>query len=95
MKILGICTHHDSSVCVLVDGLIDYYCKEERLTRIKRDKYPTNSINQAIKLYNGEFDYVIISSWYYTNEYVKTLTEQLKKELPKAKIINEFSQHHL
>lgn len=95
MKILGICTHHDSSVCVLVDGLIDYYCKEERLTRIKRDKYPTNSINQAIKLYNGDFDYVIISSWYSTNEYIITLTEQLKKELPKAKIINECSQHHL
>lgn len=95
MKILGICTHHDSSVCVLVDGLIDYYSKEERLTRKKRDKYPTRSINKAIELYNGEFDYVIISSWNYTNEYIITLTEQLKKKLPKSKIINECSQHHL
>ena len=42
MRILGISGAHDASVCVLTDGVIERFYKEERLTKKKRDKSPTN-----------------------------------------------------
>ena len=38
MRILGISPQHDASVCVVDDGKIIYFSKQERLTRIKRDE---------------------------------------------------------
>lgn len=37
MKILGISTHHDASVCILDNGNLTYFSKQERLTKIKKD----------------------------------------------------------
>ena len=37
MRILGISPYHDASVCVIKDGKIEYFSKQERLTKIKRD----------------------------------------------------------
>jgi carbamoyltransferase len=48
MKFLGISPAHDSSVCLLEDGKIVKFYKEERLTRIKRDSYPIKSLIKAL-----------------------------------------------
>lgn len=44
MKILSISPAHDSSVCLLEDGKILFYLKEERLSRSKRDHRPILSL---------------------------------------------------
>ena len=38
MRILGISPQHDASVCMVDDGKIIYFSKQERQTRIKRDE---------------------------------------------------------
>ena len=40
MRILGISPGHDSSICVINDGEIEFFAKEERFSRIKRDAFP-------------------------------------------------------
>ena len=48
MRILGVSAYHDSSVCLLEDGKILRYYKEERLSRNKRDTTPMLSL---LKIY--------------------------------------------
>jgi len=40
MRILGISPGHDSSICIINNGEIEFFAKEERLSRIKRDAFP-------------------------------------------------------
>jgi predicted NodU family carbamoyl transferase len=40
---------HDASACILKDGEVAVYFKEERLTRIKRDSDPVKSILECVK----------------------------------------------
>ena len=40
MRIVAFNVTHDSSVCSLKDGEIEFFCKEERLSKVKRDKHP-------------------------------------------------------
>ena len=40
MKIVATSLAHDSSACYLEDGQIKYWCKQERLSRIKRQPVP-------------------------------------------------------
>ena len=49
MRILGISTLHDSSVAIIDNGKLEFFCKEERLSRKKRDKYPILALEQALK----------------------------------------------
>ena len=56
MKILGISPEHDSSTCLLEDGKIKYFMKEERFTRIKRDNYPVQTVSRIIQ--NNDIDYI-------------------------------------
>ena len=49
MRILGISPMHDSSVALINDGTLEYFCKEERFTRKKRDRNPLLSIDKAFK----------------------------------------------
>ena len=44
MRILGISPYHDASVCIVDDGKIIYFSKQERLTRIKRDRLERDSL---------------------------------------------------
>lgn len=51
-KIIGISSTHDSSVCLLDNGKVEYFIKEERLSGKKRDKFPVlglASINSESK----------------------------------------------
>jgi hypothetical protein len=56
MKILGISPEHDSSTCLLEDGIIKYFMKEERITRVKRDHYPVRTVSELVK--DNDIDYI-------------------------------------
>ena len=45
-RVLGFSLAHDASVCVLNDGELEYWAKEERYTRKKRDKQPFLAIDK-------------------------------------------------
>jgi len=57
MNILGISPNHDSSVCLLSNGEIKYFSKEERLSRVKRAADPNLVTQEALKL--GPVDHVV------------------------------------
>jgi predicted NodU family carbamoyl transferase len=48
MRILAFNISHDSSVCIINDGEIEFFCKEERLSRVKRDKHPFKSLEKYV-----------------------------------------------
>ena len=56
MKILAFNTTHDSSVAFYVDGRLEFFCKEERVTRKKRDKQPFKSLSLFRDYYKGKID---------------------------------------
>lgn len=59
MRILAFNVTHDSSVCVLNDGKIEFFCKEERISRVKRDKNPFKSLELYSSLNLGEIDHFV------------------------------------
>ena len=59
MRILAFNITHDSSVCSINNGHIEFFCKEERLSRVKRDKHPFKSL-QLYKSRNfGKIDHIL------------------------------------
>ena len=54
---------HDAAACVLVDGEIKSYYKEERLTGIKRDTEPKLAIKQCLDDFGDKIDYATIISY--------------------------------
>ena len=61
MRILAFNIAHDSSVCVINNGIIEYFCKEERLSRVKRDKHPFKALELYKSLNLGKVDYALYS----------------------------------
>ena len=59
MRILSVNVSHDASACILNDGEIECYFKEERVTKRKRDKLSLCSIVEVIKKCKGKIDYVL------------------------------------
>ena len=60
MRIMSIQSFHDSSVTILNDGKLEYFFKEERYTRKKRQSVPYKAILKALEVTKGEIDHVII-----------------------------------
>ena len=58
MRILSFSTYHDSSVCAINNGYIEFFCKEERLTGVKRDSLPFKSLDLYSSLNLGKIDYI-------------------------------------
>ena len=89
MRILGLTTAHDSSICVLNNGQIEYFSKEERLSRIKRDKTAKRSLDKI----KGPFDYIVMCSPT-CSDYDKKLERYLKEKY-NCKVIPFYKYHHL
>lgn len=94
MRVLGISPIHDSSVAVINNGVLEYFCKEERLTREKRARNPLLSIDKAFKHAQGKIDFVVISSPTKTDPLNHFVETYLSKKT-KAKIIRLCDYHHL
>jgi len=94
MRVLGISPMHDSSVAIVHNGNIEYFCKEERLTRKKREGHPFKSLQNALDHAKGEIDYFVISSPTKNDTFNAYLEEHLQKKFNK-KVIRLCDHHHL
>jgi carbamoyltransferase len=94
MRILSISPFHDSSVAVINDGELEFFCKEERITRKKRDVKPWKSVSLAKDKFGDTFDFVLISSPSNGDigeqDYILFLQKQFS-----CPVINTSNQHHL
>lgn len=84
---------HDTSSCIVSNGIVKYYFKEERFSRIKRDDNPLTSIIYCLENFKDNIDLCVIIG--YPN--AKSLINVIRK-LTKYKIdsIVDFSyKHHL
>lgn len=94
MKILGISPYHDSSACLVENGIVQAFYKEERLSSIKRDNYPFLSIEKITKDYPN-IDAAVIcspSNGDYTLEPIK----RYLKKTHRISIVEDIShEHHL
>ncbi len=52
MKIAAFSETHDSSVCLIENGTVDFFCKEERLSGVKRDYNPRYALKLLSSLYD-------------------------------------------
>lgn len=96
MRILSFSVTHDSSVCALKDGKIEFFCKEERLSRVKRDGNPLKALELYSSLNLGEVDELVYSSpsqhqaeprWFYTLYCGKKLNKNYNG------LVFEYSHH--
>ena len=81
MIILGFsCLFHDSSICVLNNGQIEFAAQEERFSRIKFDNsFPKKSINRYLETYGrslSDIDYIV-----YYEKPLKKIDRQLSNYL--------------
>jgi len=94
-NILGINLSHNSSVCVLVDGEIDFFLEEDRLSRFKHDHLPMyvlETISSKFKI--DEIFLTGIKSFYTNTNYQKPLTFIFDKFFPNIKINSSFIENH-
>jgi carbamoyltransferase len=83
---------HDAAACVLSDGEIKSYYKEERLTGIKRDTEPKLAIKQCLNDFDGKIDYATIIAYPTSNAKQHQLIKKFTG-IRDANII-EYSYHH-
>jgi carbamoyltransferase len=81
---------HDSSACILKDGKVAVYFKEERLSGIKRDNSPKFAIDRCIKNFNEKIDDTLVISYPNSKPYRK-LTSKFSNT---NNNIVEFSYNH-
>jgi carbamoyltransferase len=97
MNILSIHYGHDSSACILKDGEVVLYFKEERFSRKKRDEIPFISIKKCIENFNEEITHIIVTStdynfsFYYIKKFISSFIQFPKNE----NLIDFTSDHHL
>lgn len=78
MLIFGIQKDHNSSVCAYKDGVLVYYCEEERLSREKKTPdLPINCINQFTNKFKSKIDMAIITG-YDTDSSIVSIGSYLK-----------------
>jgi len=80
MRIVSVNVAHDSSVCSFVDGEIEFYCKEERLSRKKRCRDPFLALQTYLNQNFGKIDhflYLIPSGdpveYFFYSKYIKKI----------------------
>ena len=61
-RVLGFSLAHDASVCIINDGELEYWAKEERYTRQKRDKQPFIAIDKALAAAKGPIDVAVMQA---------------------------------
>ena len=98
MKILAINPGHNGAAALLVDGKLEYYIEEERLSRQKYDGNPFRGILESLKY--GPVDVLVLGG---THEEFPKLpwtgedpySGLLSKFKPNLKVVNMGGSHHL
>jgi carbamoyltransferase len=93
MRVLGVSTAHDSSVCIVEDGKIVSYWKEERLSRVKKDSNPIRATQEALK--NIDTIDVVAYCDPSVSDFVHTYVKSLKKYVNVYDVIDFSNDHHL
>lgn len=92
-SILGLSVAHDSSICLFKDGQIKYFNKEERLSRVKRDRSPFLCVEQIEN--SSNIDCVAWSSPEKNDTYRDFFLSYLNKKTNNAKFYDLSQEHHL
>jgi carbamoyltransferase len=87
---LGVSGAHDSSVCFYKEGKIEYFSKEERITRSKRDKLPIRSLYE----YDSEDEMVYCYSMPSKDETFYKLSKTLAAKKYKISRSYDLSNDH-
>ena len=95
MRILGVSYHHDSSVCIIQNGEIEFYCKEERLSGKKRDGSPWLSLQKAKEHAKGNIDAICMTTAANGDPVVRELSNVITKMFPGIPYIDFSESHHL
>lgn len=93
MKILGISPFHDSSACLIDDGNLKSFYKEERLSKVKRDNHPFLSIDKICT--ENKIDAAVISSPSNGDHSLYAYYSLLKKKYGIKDVIDFSDEHHL
>ena len=98
-RILGFSLAHDSSVCVINDGELEYFGKEERYSRRKRDKQPFLAIEKGIEAAKGQIDAIVMQSPTHNQACSDVIRAFICKRLPHIDPTNDWidmtPEHHL
>lgn len=94
MLTFGISPYHDSSVCLLKNGSIENFYKEERITRKKRDSYPFLSISESLKNINS-LDAIAYCPPIKHEDSFKLFVNYISKFANCENILDFSDQHHL
>jgi len=96
MNILAFSIAHDSSVCFLKNGKIDFFCKEERISKIKRDKNPFKSLEIFKEQNTTEIDEILFHTpSNYEVDLFNFYSLYVKKIFDKNLINYSILNHHL
>ena len=96
-KILAFNVTHDSSVTYLEDGKVKFFCKEERISKVKKDSHPFKSL-EIFKSLGYDPDHVLYLTpsniepdIFYT--YSAYIRKQFNKKLENYSLLNHHSCH--
>ena len=93
MRVLGVNTAHDSSVCLVEDGKVIAYWKEERLTGNKKDTDPIVATQKILEGIDGVD--IIAYGDPTTGDYIHRYLKILKKYINFYDVIDFSNDHHL
>ena len=92
MRILSVSPSHDASVCVLNDGKIEFFFKEERLCGIKKESAPYLAIYEAYKSIRGKVDLCVVASPDFKNIFS---VDHILERLFECEVVDMCDQHHV
>jgi len=97
MRILSFNISHDSSVCCYTDGQIEFFCKEERISRIKRDQLPFRALHTFFEFNaNKKIDKILYVTPSNTQPDVENIFRRFIKKYTKVEVENNSElTHHL
>ncbi len=102
MYVLGLNVSHDASLCLLKDGEIELFHKEERLSGTKKDPQIYKSLTDLIsrsyhvdEIVVSGLNFQIIRSSRIYNTDVEQLKQFLHENFPNARVTFMTEEHHL
>lgn len=94
MRILSIFDGHDASATVLNNGVIEHYLKEERFSKVKKDKRTDNIVQICLDNFVDKCDYFIFKT-NDTNEVKDCKNNIIQQKNNDIVLINSNTHHHL
>jgi carbamoyltransferase len=99
MKVLAVNFAHDASVCLMSGGRVEFYSKEERFTRIKRDTVGSRTIAQlAATGMLDDLDEMAVSVWSDAEDrsgYADWFDSLRARLAPRSRFTVVRGEHHL